>query len=179
MSFKKNIKNRMNASISNICCKLFSFSKQNKNNIDDPICIIDYKETIPFVPNITSGHVIKIYDGDTITIASKLPHAESPLYRFQVRLRGIDCPEIKGDTEDEEKIALFAKKEIEKLVLQKPIILKNVGTEKYGRLLADVYINNIFINDYMIKQRLAVKYDGRKKITPVNWEKYYLTGSMF
>ena len=175
ISFRKNT---MKFCISHVCCcQLFSFQKKNKNNRKEPICIIDYKETIPFIPKIDSGHVIKTYDGDTITIASKLPYPESPLYRFQVRLRGIDCPEIKGATEDEKKMALCAKKEMEELVLQKTVILKNVGTEKYGRLLADVYINNICINEHMLKQRLAVKYDGKTKISPINWEKYYLTGS--
>ena len=37
-----------------------------------------YKDTIPFIPPITSGKVIKVYDGDTITIASKLAFEGSP-----------------------------------------------------------------------------------------------------
>lgn len=55
---------------------------------------INYVDTIPFVPPITSGKVIKVYDGDTITIASKLPYDHSPIYRFSVRLLGIDSPEM-------------------------------------------------------------------------------------
>jgi endonuclease YncB( thermonuclease family) len=115
------------------------------------------------VPNIQSGHVIKVYDGDTITIASKLPYADSPLYRFQVRLRGIDCPEIHGKTEDEKSMALCARTEMETLVMQKTVILKNVGTEKYGRLLADVYINDIHVNSHMLQKGLALPYSGKTK----------------
>lgn len=125
--------------------------------------VVDYKDTIPFVPNIESGHVIKVYDGDTITIASKLPYASSPLYRFQVRLRGIDCPEIHGKTEDEKAMALLARTEMETLVMQKPVVLKNVGTEKYGRLLADVYVNGIHVNAHMLEKGLAVPYSGKTK----------------
>ena len=35
---------------------------------------ITYKDTIIFKPAITSGKVIKVYDGDTITIATKMPY---------------------------------------------------------------------------------------------------------
>lgn len=34
---------------------------------------VKWSDTVPFVPPITSGRVIKVYDGDTITIAAKLP----------------------------------------------------------------------------------------------------------
>lgn len=157
------------------CCSLYPSRSETfeSDSQQDTICMIDYKETVPFIPNITCGHVIKVYDGDTITIASRLPYHDSPLYRFQVRLRGIDCPEIKGKTEDEKFMALCAKKEMEKLVMQKRVTLKNVGTEKYGRLLADVYVNDIHVNERMLKNRLAVPYDGKTKKTPENWKAYH------
>ena len=129
----------------------------------EKVSVVDYKDTIPFVPNIQSGHVIKVYDGDTITIASKLPYANSPLYRFQVRLRGIDCPEIHGKTEDEKARAVCARTEMETLVMQKQVVLKNVGTEKYGRLLADVFVNGIHVNAHMLQKGFAVPYSGKTK----------------
>ena len=181
--FIKNIQNtRTGHYLSNMFCNLCLFSKNNKyenNNKDTPICVIDYKETIPFIPNIDSAYIIKVYDGDTITIASKLPYPDSPLYRFQVRLRGIDCPEIKSKSEDERKMADFAKKEMEDLVFQKKVILRNLGTEKYGRLLADVYINNIYLNEHMLNRRLAVKYDGGKKTCPLNCNFCISTGPKY
>ena len=56
---------------------------------------IKWRDTTAFVPPISGGRVIKVYDGDTITIANYMPYANSPLYRFSVRINGIDCPEIK------------------------------------------------------------------------------------
>jgi endonuclease YncB( thermonuclease family) len=35
---------------------------------------INYENTVPFVPLIVGGKVVKVYDGDTFTIASKLPY---------------------------------------------------------------------------------------------------------
>jgi hypothetical protein len=56
---------------------------------------IKWSDTVPFTVPITGGYVIKVYDGDTITVASKLPFDNSPIYRFSIRLAGIDTPEIK------------------------------------------------------------------------------------
>ena len=137
---------------------------------------IDYNDTCIFIPPITNGQVIKVYDGDTITIASTLPYPESPLYRFQVRLNGIDCPEIKSKNEDEKEIAIIARKEIENLVMDKIVTLKNLQNEKYGRILADVYIEDIHLNSHLLSKKLAVVYSGQTKQSPQNWKKYYFTG---
>ena len=64
---------------------------------------VTYKDTIPFIPPLTMGKVIKVYDGDTITIASKMPFENSPYYRFSVRLKGIDCPEIRTKNMEEKQ----------------------------------------------------------------------------
>ena len=61
---------------------------------------IKYEDTVEFTFPITEGKVIKVYDADTITIASKLPYKESPIYRLSVRLNGIDAPEDPPDEVD-------------------------------------------------------------------------------
>jgi len=138
---------------------------------------IEWKDCDPFVPPIDRGVVIKVYDGDTITIASKLPYPDSPLYRFSVRLNGLDCPEIKSKNEYEKECAHLAKKEVTDLCLNKIVFLKNVQTEKYGRVLADVYVGELHLNEHLLKKRLAVAYDGGTKICPTNWMDYYYTGT--
>lgn len=140
--------------------------------------IIHWKDTVPFVFPITCGQVIKVYDGDTITIASKLPYDESPLYRLSVRLNGIDCPEIKSKDEDEKKIAKEVRDALSNLIYGKQIRLENVQTEKYGRILADVYLDNMHVNNWLITNRYAVAYDGGTKHKPVSWSKYFNTGEL-
>ena len=160
-----------------MCCfnKIIKLTHVNlkDKNLHDLEASISYNDTIQFVPPIKKGVVIKVYDGDTITIASKLPYKESPIYRFSVRLSGIDCPEIKGRDENERTIAELAKKELSNLIMNKVVILENVKTEKYGRVLADVYIDNINLSNYMIEKGLAVPYDGTKKAVPPDWKYYY------
>ena len=120
-------------------------------------------KSIPFVPPITEGEVIYVYDGDTITIVTKLPYDASPLYRFSVRLAGIDCAEIKGKTEYERELAQEAKCALQKLILNKVIALKNLKTEKYGRVLADVYLGDLHVNQWLLDNKYAVQYSGGKK----------------
>ncbi len=52
--------------------------------------------------------------------------------------------------------------------------LENIQSEKYGRILADVYVGDIHVNDLLIKERYAVKYDGGTKKKPESWTKYRL-----
>jgi len=138
--------------------------------------VIKWDDTVPFVVPVSGGEVIKVYDGDTITIAAKMPFKGSPLYRLPVRLIGIDTPEIKGKSEDEISVAKEARDALSALILHKNIVLKNVATEKYGRILADVYLDELHINKWLIEQRFAVKYDGGTKKPPESWVQYRLIG---
>lgn len=135
--------------------------------------MIKWEDTTPFVFPITEGQVIKVYDGDTITIASKMPYLESPMYRFSVRLNGIDTPEIKGKNADEKEIAKKARDELSALIMNKTVTLKNVQSEKYGRILAEVYLEDVCVNDWMIEKKFAVKYDGGTKQIPESWKTYH------
>jgi micrococcal nuclease len=126
---------------------------------------IEWKDTVAFVPPITEGHVIKVYDGDTITIASTLPIVNSPLYRFSVRLSGIDSAEIKSKNLNEKDHAKKVRDILSELILHKTVTLKNISTEKYGRILADVYLDDLFINEWMLNEGYAVEYNGGTKTT--------------
>ena len=77
----------------NLLCKCISpklniFTKCNRFSTSKP----PTWNTVPFKPPIHNGYVIKVYDGDTIT-CNKLHYSKSPMYRWSVRIRGIDTPE--------------------------------------------------------------------------------------
>ena len=147
------------------CGCLFGSPEASYNSALNPVKSPTKSPTksIQFVPPITEGEVISVYDGDTITIVSKLPYDASPLYRFLVRLAGIDCAEIKGKTEKERELAKEAKNALQKLILNKVIVLKNLKTEKYGRVLADVYLGDLHVNQWLLDNNYAVQYSGGKK----------------
>lgn len=151
----------------------------NKNYMEDG-CDIKWEDTVEFTFPIKGGRVIKVYDADTITIASKLPYDTSPMYRLSVRLNGIDTPEMKGKgvSDEEKEAAKSAREFVSNLVFNKFVKLENIQSEKYGRILADVYIEDIHLNELLLKERYAVKYDGGTKIKPTSWLRYKLTGEL-
>lgn len=131
---------------------------------------ISYNDTTPFVYPIQYGKVIKVYDGDTITIAAKLPNTDNPIYRFSVRLNGIDTPEIRGKSEAEKELAYFVRDALSEKIMGKIVELRNVANEKYGRILADVYLGEQHINGWLVDENFAVSYDGGKKHRPASWD---------
>ena len=55
------------------------------------------------------------------------------------------------------------------------VSLRDVSTDKYGRLLANVYSTETgkSIGKELIDNRMAVEYNGGTKKTPDNWKTYY------
>lgn len=151
-----------------------------KKNFMEDGSDIKLEDTVEFTFPIKGGRVIKVYDADTITIASKLPYEESPMYRLSVRLNGIDTPEMKGKgvSDEEKEAAKVARDFVANLVLNKFVRLENIASEKYGRILADVYVGDIHLNELLLKERYAVKYDGGTKVKPTSWLKYRLTNEI-
>jgi len=148
-----------------------------------------YREKIPdnlnpkdlplFVPPLKTGKVIKVYDGDTITIASKVPGLyNSPIYKFSIRLNGIDTPEMRTKDEDEKEIAILARDALSEKIMGKEIRLENIKTEKYGRVLCDIYLDQSHLNQWLIDEKYALPYDGGTKVIPKSWKKYHKTGEI-
>jgi len=136
----------------------------------DYLTNIEYKDTVTFVFPIQYGKVVKVYDGDSITIAAKFPNTDGPIYRFSVRLDGIDTPEIRGKTQAEKELAKNVRDLLHEMIYGKIVELRNVSNEKYGRILADVYLGDLHINQWLVSENLAVSYDGGKKQRPPSWD---------
>jgi micrococcal nuclease len=131
-----------------------------------------YADTKIYIPNISCGKVVKVYDADTITVANRISvgGAQSDeIYRFQVRLNGIDSPEIKSKNPHTKELAKQARVVLSDMIFGKIVELKNVQFEKYGRLLADVYLGDLHLNQWLIEHNYAVRYDGGTKQIPEDW----------
>jgi endonuclease YncB( thermonuclease family) len=168
---RESVKNDTICSITPNCCRKNTFSYPIPPATLAELQNVQYHDTHAFVPPIHIGKVIKVYDGDTITIASKYPGvSDSPMYRFSVRLNGIDSAEIKGKTFAEKERAILARDALSKMILNKIVTLKNLSTEKYGRLLAEVYLDDLHLNAWMLEHNYAVPYDGGMKVRPAEWD---------
>ena len=50
-------------------------------------------------------------------------------------------------------------------------LLSNIGIDKYGRILCDVYLDNLLVNQWLIDKHYAIEYNGGTK-KKVNWYDY-------
>lgn len=107
--------------------------------------------------------IVHVYDGDTVHAVFGLPNS-SIIHKYKLRLAHIDTPELKSKNVNEIKKANESKKVVEDMILNKIVYLELEGEDKYGRILANIYINNINLNQYLIKNKYAYKYEGGKKI---------------
>lgn len=115
------------------------------------------------------GKCIKCYDGDTVTV---ILDVKGDLYKFSVRLAGIDTPEIKSNNISDKVKAFKAKHFLEEQILNKLIRL-NCGTfDKYGRLLAEIFQYRTenkdltwdkSINNLILTEKLGYSYNGGTK----------------
>src|SRR3989338_4822341 len=94
--------------------------------------------------NGTLYKVVEVVDGDTFFIAN----------RQAIRVYGLDAPELPNCFGPE------AKTELTRLILGKPVELREILTEGYGRILAMVYVDGKLINDQLIKNGFGL-YKGQ------------------
>ena len=137
---------------------------------------IEWKDTKPFVVPLNGGHVIKVYDGDTIWVSILL---NSKLVKFKCRMLGYDSPELKPLLKIKNRDSIIqkaqaAKNYLENLVLHKIVDIKFSGFDKYGRALSTLYIkdpdshkihcpNKIEVNTLMVRRGHGYSYMGGTK----------------
>ncbi|SFJ21562.1 nuclease homologue [Bradyrhizobium sp. Gha] len=80
--------------------------------------------------------VVRTIDGDTFL--ARVHQRDGRDLVARVRLRGIDAPEMKASCRDELDKAEAATEALRNLLGQGGVTIYNLGTEKYGRVLADV-----------------------------------------
>ena len=102
---------------------------------------------------ITEAKVIRVIDGDTIEV-----NIGGSIYK--VRYIGIDTPETVHPSKPVECFGKEASGKNRELVEGKIVRLeKDVSeTDRYERLLRYVWVDDIFVNDYLVRQGYAYAY---------------------
>ena len=113
--------------------------------------------------NFDNVSLISVYDGDTFYV--DIPSCDIDVFckHISVRLRGVDCPEMKGGTAETKARAKQAKEFSERFLKNGKILLYNCGRDKYFRLLCDVNVNKRNLAQELIKNGYGIPYDGGTK----------------
>ena len=103
------------------------------------------------------------YDGDTLTV--NIPAWPSIIgKKIPIRINGIDAPEIRSKSKETKKLAKEAKKTVQRLLKNtKSLELRNMKRGKYFRIVADVYADKVNVAKFLLKNKLAVPYNGGTK----------------
>lgn len=135
----------------------------------------------------TVGRVVDVYDGDTMTCI--FPIFGDNYFRFNLRLMGIDTPELKSKDIISKEKALDARHKImtvccdDKYSLNKDckredikryleeneinVWIECLDFDKYGRILANVYPKQgdpcLSLTKILLDAKLGYEYNGGKK----------------
>lgn len=125
-------------------------SPVNAQTSEVPQTLSKKSQQIQFSDELPKAKVARVIDGDTIEIEGGQ----------KVRYIGIDTPET---VDPRQSVGCFGKEASSKnkeLVEGKEIRLeKDVSeTDKYERLLRYVYVDDLFVNDYLVRQGYATSY---------------------
>jgi len=89
------------------------------------------------------GKVTRIADGDTFTMVFENG------FDVRVRLNGIDSPEKK------QAFSKRAKQTLSDLIYNKEVKVYYESKDRYGRVLGDIYIDDLNINQEMVRRGMA------------------------
>jgi micrococcal nuclease len=107
--------------------------------------------------------IIEIIDGDTFLAEAHVWPGHS--VRVNIRVRGIDAPEMKSRCESERLAALQARAVLAELLGAGAVSISNIGGAKYyGRVLADVATpDGAAISEIMLARDIVRPYRGGKR----------------
>lgn len=112
-----------------------------------------------------SCKITKVVDGDTVDAIIDLGF--DILYKSRIRLFGIDTPESRTKNLDEKARGLLSKNFIKDHLSKNAVVTIKTYKDskgKFGRILGELHIDGVNINQLMIQKRLAVEYYGQSKI---------------
>ena len=116
-------------------------------------------EPAVLTPYIYKAEVISIYDGDTMVLQIDLGFDIK--HRITVRLARINAPEVRGES----RLEGFESRDFlidtifgESGPADNTVVIKTYKDkkEKYGRYLADIFLDGVCLNDELVKNGLAV-----------------------
>lgn len=109
--------------------------------------------------------VVRVVDGDTIDVDLDLGFSVV-MAKTRIRLYGIDTPEKRTRDLEEKKFGLLATALVEEYCpVGSTIVVKTRldGKGKFGRILGEIIVDGLNLNEFMIQEHYAVAYHGQAK----------------
>ena len=109
-----------------------------------------------------AAEVLRVIDGDTMTVRAKIWIGQE--LTTNVRLLGVNAPELSGDCDEDSRLAEAARRFLAERVEGRPVTLRNIALDKFGgRVVAAVEDSTGDVASALLAARLAVPYDGGRR----------------
>lgn len=102
--------------------------------------------------DLPTAEVVRVSDGDTVTVVF-----QKGKIRKRIRLATIDAPEFN------QPFGKKSRKSLSDLVFKKKVQILSTDTDKYGRMVAEIFVGDRNINVEQIKRGLAWHYKFHAK----------------
>jgi len=109
---------------------------------------------------VTEAKIVKVYDGDTVHIVFKF---FEKYYKWIGRIAHVDTPELRTKNLEEKKKGYEVRDKLRELILDKVVQVHCHEFDKYGRLLLDIQIGDVKVDEWLISNGYAKKYEGGTK----------------
>lgn len=112
------------------------------------------------MPGPIPADYVKNYDGDTVTVRCRIWPGH--VVTTDVRLAGVDTPEIRGDCPREKALARKARAFVQQTLESAELIaLRDIRQGKYaGRVVGRLVVGGEPLSELLIAARLGRPYDG-------------------
>ncbi len=110
---------------------------------------------------VYNAKITNVVDGDTIDAEVDVGFMMTAKIRF--RLYGLDTMETNDKDPAKKELGLKAKQLLTQLLTGKQAVLHTYKTDKYGRWLAEIYLDDESVNVRLLSEGLAIPYFGGTK----------------
>ena len=120
----------------------------------DYLKYLEYADVSEYIPEISKGKVVKVHSDRTISVITALDSDISmPLtvYRFTVWLFDRNMQELTSDSTEDRGEAEKMRNILSARILGKIVDLKNLTIENQGRIVADVFCEDEYVNKWIME----------------------------
>lgn len=115
---------------------------------------IKYTDAEEYIPAISKGKVVKVYNDRTISIAAAFDSDSSvppKIYRFSIWLYGV------SNGESYQNEAEIVRNNLSARILGKMVDIKNINVDDNGRIVADIFCEEEYVNRWVTESLDIIK----------------------
>jgi hypothetical protein len=126
----------------------------------DYLKYLEYADASEYIPEISKGKVVKVHSDCTISVITALDTDISvPLtvYRFTIWLFDRNMQELTSYSPEDKAEAEKMRNILSARILGKIVDMKNITMENHGRIVADVFCEDEYVNEWIMENVDIIK----------------------